>query len=189
MPPTRTFVAIAVPTAVRATVRALAARERRSGPAGLRWADPDQAHLTLAFLGDQHDAALERVRASLRSVARAHAPFQGDLRGAGAFPRSDAARVLWLGWGAGAEAVVALHSSLRSALTASGIALEARPFHPHVTLARARAPCDVRPIVAALASWRSEPWTVAHLDLVASRRTPFGAEHVRIERRALGAAT
>ena len=186
MDATRTFVAIALPAHVRASIRELTERGRRTGPAGLRWADPDQAHLTLAFLGDQDDAALERVRDCVRAVASAHAPFGADLRGAGAFPRGDAARVLWLGWGEGADAVGALHGALRSALSEVGIALEARRFEAHVTLARARAPRDVRALVDGSASWRSERWTVAAIDLMASRLTRTGAEHVRLEQCSLG---
>jgi RNA 2',3'-cyclic 3'-phosphodiesterase len=182
MAPTRTFVAIGVPDHVRDAIRDIVRLARRSGPPGLRWSDPDRAHATLAFLGDQDAAALARVRACVRRVAGMHAPFRADLRGAGAFPRGDAARVVWLGWGEGAAPVVALHAGLRSALSEAGIVLEARRFHPHVTLARARAPRDVRALVDAWASWRSEPWTVTTIDLMASRLAPSGAEHVRLER-------
>lgn len=186
MAPTRTFVAIGVPEHVRDAMRDIVRLGRRSGPPGLRWSDPDRAHATLAFLGDQDDAALARVRACFRRVAGIHAPFRADLRGAGGFPRGDAARVLWLGWGEGAESVAAVHNALRSALSEAGIVLEARRFHPHVTLARARVPRDVRALVDAWSSWRSEPWIVGSLDLVASRLTALGAEHTLLERVALG---
>jgi RNA 2',3'-cyclic 3'-phosphodiesterase len=120
-------------------------------------------------------------------IARAHAPIACSLRGAGAFPRSAEARVLWLGWGDGAAAVTALHGALRVALDEEGIALAARRFHPHVTLARARAPLDLSALVADLQAWRSEPWPVTSLEVMGSRLTPSGAEHVGIERCALGA--
>jgi RNA 2',3'-cyclic 3'-phosphodiesterase len=186
MAPTRTFVAIALPAEVRSAIAEIASRGRRSGPPGLRWANPAQAHLTLAFLGDQDDAALERVRAATQRVARAHAPVTCSLDGAGAFPHSAAARVVWLGWGEGAGAVAALHDALRAALDEEGVSLAARRFRPHVTLARAPAPLDARDLVAALATWRSTPWTVTSLDVMASRLTPRGAEHVRLERCEMG---
>lgn len=185
MAATRTFVAIALPNHVRGAIRELAAHVRRTGPAGLRWADPDQAHVTLAFLGDLDHAALERVRACVDRVASAHAPFRTELRGAGAFPRGDAARVLWLGCGEGVGTIVALHAALRSALSEAGFSFEERRFHPHVTLARARAPRDVRTLADACASWRSGPWTVAAIDLMASRLARSGVEHVRLGRAAL----
>lgn len=186
MAPTRTFVAIALPTEVRRAIAEIASHGRRSGPPGLRWADPAQAHLTLAFLGDLDAAALERVRERVRRFARAHVPVACSLLGAGAFPRAAAARVLWLGWGDGADAVTALHAALRVALETEGIELEARRFHPHVTLARTRAPLDLRDLVEHRSTWRSEPWTATALDVMASRLTPGGAEHVRVERCPLG---
>ena len=182
MAPTRTFVAIALPALLRGAIAALASQGRRSAPPGLRWANAAQAHLTLAFLGDLGDDALERVRASVRRVARSGAPFACSLRGAGAFPRADAARVLWLGWGDGVDEVTTLHAALRDALAEVGFEPEARRFHPHVTLARARAPLDLRALVDDLAAWRSEPWTVSALDVMASRLGRGGAEHVRLER-------
>jgi len=188
MTPTRTFVAIALPEQVRAAIGAFAARGRREGPAGLRWANARQAHLTLAFLGDLDAEELQRVQSCVRAVARRCAPFPGELRGVGAFPRADAARVLWLGWGSGAAAVSSAHVTLREALTGAGVALEARRFTPHVTLARARAPLDLRALVADLHTWRSEPWTVSAFDVMASRLTTTGAEHVRLERCTVGPA-
>jgi len=186
--PTRTFVAITLPDEVRSAIGSLATRWRREGPIGLRWANAHQAHLTLAFLGDLDADMLRRVRSCVRRVARELAPCEGALRGAGAFPRADAARVLWLGWGRGADDVAAAREAVRVALTGAGFDLEARRFAPHVTLARARAPLDVRALVAALRPWRSEPWTVTSLDVMASRLTPGGAEHVRLERCRLGPA-
>jgi len=185
--PTRTFVAIQLPDAVRSAIGSLAARWRTERPAGLRWANARQAHLTLAFLGDLDADALQRVRSCVRGVARASAPSTSDLRGAGAFPHAAAARVLWLGWGLGADAVTEAHAAVRLALTGAGFAVEARHFTPHVTLARARAPLDLRTLVSELRPWRSAPWTVTSFDVMASRLSPSGAEHVRLERCLLGA--
>ena len=183
---TRTFVALELPDHVR---QAVAVLPRRFGsPSGLAWARADQAHLTLAFLGELDDAALARVRRRAREVAASAAPFTADLRGAGAFPQPRRARVLWLGWGEGSGAVEALQARLANGLREDGIDLEARRFHPHVTLARARSPRDVFAIVRALETWRSEPWQITALDVMASRLTPSGALHTRLERCPLGAA-
>lgn len=171
---------------MRGQIASLTRRWRGRSPAGLRWVDAAQAHLTLAFLGDLDADAIERVQASARTAARAHAPIPADLRAAGAFPHPDAARVLWLGWGRGSADVVALQRSLRHELTAAGLRLESRRFAPHVTLARARAPGDLRAVVEALAPWRSEPWTVGAVDVMASRLTQTGAVHTLLERCPLG---
>ena len=183
---TRSFVALGLPDHVREAVAAL---PRRFGSeSGLAWARAAQAHLTLAFLGERDDEALARVRRRARELAASAAPFAADLRGAGAFPQPQRARVLWLGWGEGSAAVEALQVRLADGLREDGFALEARRFHPHVTLARARTPRDVSAIVSALATWRSDPWQVTALDVMASRLTPSGALHTQLERCLLGAA-
>ena len=101
-------------------------------------------HLTLLFLGDVGPPALARLRAEL-------GPAAGGLRGprlvlgsAGAFPRRGAERVLWIGVQEEAGSEGRLAELRRAALGAAeraglDVAEErARPFHPHVTVARPR---------------------------------------------------
>ena len=182
---TRTFLSLPMPADVRAAIEALRVRHAAVGRTGLRWAASHQAHLTLAFLGDLDEASLGRARECARGAARRVVPFEADLRGAGAFPSAARARVVWLGWGVGAAEVGGLHAQLSRELAAAGFELERRRFHPHVTLARARAPLDARPLLDALTPWRSAAWRVTAVELMASRLTPEGAVHTRLERCAL----
>lgn len=186
MEPTRTFVSLPMPPGVGEAIEDLRVRHASAGPPGLRWAAGHQAHLTLAFLGDLDEVALERARACARRAAHHASPFEADLRGAGAFPSAARARVVWLGWGEGAAQVGGLHAQLARELEADGFELDRRRFHPHVTLARARASLDARPLLDTLTRWRSAAWTVAAIELMASRLTPAGAVHTRLERWALG---
>ena len=50
---------------------------------------------------------------------------------------------------------------------------EGRRYRPHVTLARCRAPVDVRPIVAELSGYQGPPWTAEEIYLI--RSTPGGS--------------
>jgi RNA 2',3'-cyclic 3'-phosphodiesterase len=181
MPTTRTFVALNLPPEARASAADLR-RALSPAPRGLRWAATDQLHLTLAFLGDVDDEDLAAVRAATRSAAAAHAPFDADLRGLGAFPHPGRARVAWAGWGAGAEAVTALQATLARALAGPA---DRRPFSPHVTLARARDPLDLRTWLASAPAWTSPAWRVDALDVMMSELTREGAIHTLVERCAL----
>lgn len=58
----------------------------------LRWADPDNWHLTLAFYGDQPNDPSELER-HLAAVATGYGPLTLGLRGAGSFNQ----RTLWIG--------------------------------------------------------------------------------------------
>ena len=175
----RTFLALPLPADVRVALADLRVA-LPAPPRGFQWADLARAHTTLAFLGDLDDAALEEVRDRTRAVASATTPFDADLSGLGAFAGAARARVLWVGWGAGTAAVAALHADLIAALDQ---APEPRPFAPHVTLARARAPVDARAwLAAAPAEWRSPPWRADAIDVVASELRPEGARHAVVER-------
>ena len=60
----------------------------------IRWTDPDNWHLTLAFYGDQpNDAAA--IRAHLAQIVAFQSPLNLHLAGAGAFEN----RTLWTGVG------------------------------------------------------------------------------------------
>jgi 2'-5' RNA ligase len=182
---TRTFLALPLPAPVRAALA-----ELRAGlppaPRGVRWSDPAQAHATLVFLGDLDDSALAEVRDRTRAVAAATAPFDADLAGLGAFAEAGRARVLWIGWGAGAAAVARLQVALVAALERPP---EPRPFAPHVTLARARDPVDARPwLAAAPAGWRSPTWRAEAVAVIASEMHHAGARHSVVERCPFGGA-
>jgi RNA 2',3'-cyclic 3'-phosphodiesterase len=73
-----------------------------AGGAGpLRWAPPDDRHLTLAFYGEVPAEAAAELADGLDAIAARHAPFRIRLRGAGVFDR----RVFWIGVGGDADAL------------------------------------------------------------------------------------
>ena len=76
----------------------------------------------------------------MAAAAATIAPFTVNLGGLGGFPAGRAPRVLWASIATGGERIEALFAELEAALVARGIPGEARAFHPHVTLARARDP-------------------------------------------------
>lgn len=91
----------------------------------------DTLHLTLAFLGEVPNAALDRLS---RAAARIEgSPFALELDRVGSWHGQ---RIVWLAPHDVPAALSALVGDLDSALAAEGFALEARPFSPHVTLLR-----------------------------------------------------
>lgn len=131
----RLFFALPLPREIRDAL----GRWERATPGVMAWTRPQGLHLTLAFLGARETGALPAVEACAASVAARHDPL--DLRTAalGAFPGTKAARVFWLGL-APAPTLDALAADLREALTTAGETFDARPFRPHLTLARFRQP-------------------------------------------------
>jgi len=136
----------------------------------LRWVPMQQWHLTLVFCGEVDDAVVPELRERLaRGVARTP-PFEVSLAGAGTFPKQAArARVLWVGLGGDVQTLTRLAERCSAAARRSGIAVEDRPFRPHLTVARARRDTvDVRPHLERLASYAGEPWRVDAVRLVQS---------------------
>jgi 2'-5' RNA ligase len=68
-----------------------------------------------------------------------------------------------------ADDVRRLAASVGAAARRCGIAVDDRPYRPHLTLARGREGADLRPAVAALSGFAGCPWTADALHLVRSR--------------------
>jgi 2'-5' RNA ligase len=105
---------------------------------GLDPTDPEQAHVTLEFLGDVDGGELDALTDALAAgVDDAGVdPFDAELGGYGVFPTLDYISVVWLGVGEGGAELTRLHEALEDRTTALGFQPEDHEFTPHVTLAR-----------------------------------------------------
>ena len=134
----RLFAAIELPEDVRAALLSAAIDLRsRLGTLDARWVEPEKLHLTVRFIGhvddDRAPALIDRIRRPI-----AEAPFDVHFSGCGAFPRSGAPRVIWVGITEGATPLVRIHQELNARLEPLGYTAERRPFSAHLTLARVR---------------------------------------------------
>ena len=102
-------------------------------PRGVRPVRPAQLHLTLHFLGAVDDDACAALPGALAAVRQP--PFTIALRGTGVFPPRGRPTVLWAGV-ADSHPLVELHAATAKAVESCGLAVEHRPYVPHVTLAR-----------------------------------------------------
>ncbi len=144
-PKIRLFAAIELPAEVRTAIE-VATAPLRTSIAGFRWVPHENLHLTLVFIGWVIAGDLDPIVGTLDEAVRPAAPFTARLGGAGRFPDRGRARVLWVGFEDGADALAALAERARAGV--ADRVTDARPFRPHVTVARARQP--VRVATAAL---------------------------------------
>ncbi len=128
----RLFVGIALTDAVVRELESVVTR-LRTNDSGLRWTDPDSWHITLQFLGnatpEQYDCLMARL-----SEVRCE-PVRVQLGSLDCFDRAGA----FFADVAAASGLVALAERVAAATGRCGFAAETRPFHPHITLARAKA--------------------------------------------------
>ena len=136
----------------------------------LRWTSRELWHVTLAFLGEVSEESLPRLVFRLEHAARRNHTFGLSLAGAGAFSHPARAHVLWSGLSGDLRALSDLAAAVATAAHRGGATPPDadREFTPHLTLARCRAPADVREIVACLDSYKGPDWTVAEIILIRS---------------------
>jgi len=132
-PAMRLFVAVPLPEHVTQTLLQWIV-PRQSAWLFRKWTHPQDYHITLQFLGDVSDNKAEAVKAALGEVKAA--PFNLSLNGAGLFGMERSPRVLWAGIGGGMTELNALHAAVLGQMEPLGFAPEARPYSPHITLAR-----------------------------------------------------
>ncbi len=165
----RLFVALEPPSEVRESLRAAVTRGRKDDQA-LRWAGPDEWHLTLVFLGQVGEDLLPEITEALGREVRAHRPFHLTADGWGTFPRgAHRSSVLWAGLDGDTEALGALAAGMRAASARVGIPVEDRAYVPHITVARSRPARDLTDTVRALGTLPDHRWHVDRVHLVESR--------------------
>jgi 2'-5' RNA ligase len=96
----------------------------------LRWSSPQQWHVTLQFLGetreDRYPGIVEQLREVRAGAAQIHMGEPGFFDRAGVF-HIEIEKT---------ETLLALHRQTEQALVHCGFKPEARPYSPHITLAR-----------------------------------------------------
>ena len=150
----RLFIAIPLSEDATAVLRAL--RDRLAPHAGhdLRWSPEEGWHITLQFLGQTSGDQAACVIANLRAVRAAAVPIR--LEGLSFFDR---AGIFHAGIALSPE-LLALQQKVTAATRPCGFLPEDRPWHPHITLARAKGRAGSRalaPLKQALSRSRENP--------------------------------
>lgn len=133
----RVFIAIGLSREAREELRALQSSLKEAG-ADVKWADPENIHMTLRFLGDCGRQIIPSVKSALSDAVSSFGQFYIRLDGIGAFPGLSSPEVIWTGVGEGARESGALRDSISSRLAGLGIPDEEREFSPHITVGRVR---------------------------------------------------
>jgi 2'-5' RNA ligase len=168
-----------------ATVRALddAVAVMRRAEAGVRprWVAPANYHVTLKFLGWSRPEVVEALRDRVAAALAGARAVEVECRGLGAFPSLEKARVLWAGLdGAGAARLGEMVEKIERAVSELGFQREKRAWHAHVTLARLKAPADVRGLVAAVSEQTYRHSWVDAVVLFESQMKKDGSEYTEI---------
>ncbi len=154
----RLFAAVRLPDHVVADAEEALAGVRPDHPQ-LRWVPSERWHLTLAFFGETAERDVPPLRQRMSRRAARGQVMELRLAGAGRFD----GRVLWLGVDGDASVLSTL---------AGSIAYDQRPYRPHITVARTRAPADLRSVVQQLHDYAGPRWQATTVELIESHLGP-----------------
>jgi 2'-5' RNA ligase len=135
----RLFIGIGLPPSVSAAL-ARAAHTLAAAAPQLRisWTPPENMHLTLSFLGQVDPARLDNIQQALAKLQSPRLHLQLD--GPGLFPN---AGILYAHVKPSA-ALLTFADHIFRAMEECGFPSEQRPYTPHITLARIKAPGKAR---------------------------------------------
>jgi 2'-5' RNA ligase len=128
----RLFIALDIDDVIRERIARFVDGVRNFAP-DARWMNPESLHVTLKFIGEEPDAAVEKTKKELATISAGTTEIK--LSGYGFFPTATSPRVFWIGMEAG-PALTKLAAAIDDRMASLGIAKEDRPFSPHLTLAR-----------------------------------------------------
>jgi RNA 2',3'-cyclic 3'-phosphodiesterase len=128
----RLFIALDIDATIRERIARFIDGVRGFAP-DARWVRPESLHVTLKFIGEKPEPAVEEIKQALETVRESQVEM--SFRGYGFFPSAKAPRVFWIGLQAGPQ-VAALAATVEETMAALGIAKEDHAFSPHLTLAR-----------------------------------------------------
>lgn len=129
----RCFLGLPPDSGLATTLRQQVERWQQAGLQA-RWVPERNWHLTLVFLGDLPPAAQAPLMALCQQICAQHPAQTLPITRAGRFPNRQG-RFL-VAEGDTPPALAALRAQLAEGCRQLGLAVEARPFRPHITLAR-----------------------------------------------------
>ncbi|HEX6981836.1 MAG TPA: RNA 2',3'-cyclic phosphodiesterase [Balneolaceae bacterium] len=152
---------------------------------GLRWQKINQLHITLKFLGDVSE---DKVKALQTEFSKIKMPaFSLSLQGLGYFPKGKRPRVLWAGVEEN-QSLRKLRDKVEGICVSAGFKAGARPFMPHITLARVKGASgdEVESLITRNQQLKIHDIPVDEFVLYESKLHSMGAEHIRLKSFGLG---
>ena len=132
----RTFIALPIPRDTANELGDVAAKmSYQDKSSAVRWVDQENYHVTLAFLGEQHEADLEALAEQLDDHIR-QTEFEVVMSHLSPFPDSRP-KLLAVMLDKSTE-IKSLHQEVITAINSARLLVDKRKFIPHVTLGRYR---------------------------------------------------
>jgi 2'-5' RNA ligase len=143
----------------------------------VRWVAPATYHVTLKFLGEARAEVVPAVRDAIAEALADEPELSFTVRGAGAFPNEQAARVLWMGVDDPGGNLARLALACDEAVEPLGFKREKRAFHAHVTVGRLKQVANVERLVLRCTEQESSRTRATRVTLFESVMKSSGSEY------------
>lgn len=146
--------------------------EPRRGAFGISWTPPEHWHVTVAFLADVPDRAVDDLIDRTADAVARRVPIEPAVAGGGVFPDPFAAKVFWAGLSltdSDRQELDRLAAGCRTAASTAGVGVDGARFRPHLTLGRPRRTADATRWLRLLDTYRGPSWAVGEVELVTSQ--------------------
>jgi 2'-5' RNA ligase len=101
----------------------------------IKWTNPDNIHITIAFLGDTEEEMIKSISSMLNEKCKGSGKFELIIKGAGVFRNINDPRIIWTGIEP-SDRLVHLNEIIMNGLKGLSIKMEGRTFNPHLTIGR-----------------------------------------------------
>ncbi len=108
----------------------------------IKWIDPVNIHITLAFLGDTEEKRIKNLSLMLKEGCSTFKKFDFEIAGTGLFKNYREPKVIWAGIRL-SEELLALNSLITGILKENNFETDEKGFKPHLTLGRIRSVHDI----------------------------------------------
>jgi 2'-5' RNA ligase len=176
----RLFVALAIPSNVRESLWSLI-RALRMVDAKPKWANPENLHVTLKFIGELPPEKLSVICDALAGV-RITEQVQLEFREIGFFPNQRRPDVAWAGIEASSNLAV-LAATINAVLLPLGIPREEKTLLPHLTIARFKETRLSSALRAEIEKWQNHSFgwlSAGEFRLIESKLKTSGAEYTTL---------
>ncbi|MCA9838941.1 MAG: RNA 2',3'-cyclic phosphodiesterase [Trueperaceae bacterium] len=147
-------------------------------PSWFRFANSQNLHLTLIFLGEIAETKLSGIKQSMAFACRKQTSFWLSTDQLGAFPSLHRPSVIWTGVSGELEPLKNLQHRLSQQLT--NLYQKEKAYHPHLTLARVKSfgkNQQIAEILSEAPQFQAVSWQLSQVHLYESKLKAEGSQY------------
>lgn len=136
----RSFIAIETTDAIRQKL-SITIQELKAHVKGVKWVWPENAHVTMYFLGDIREEERSLIERVIQTSIHGVSPFTASVEGISGFPSITSPRVLWAGIHNETGELQHIYKMLVRGFEESDAHIKrekSRDFTPHITIGRVK---------------------------------------------------